>query len=388
MRVLIAPDKFKGTLTARQAAAAMARGWRRGRPGDELISLPVSDGGDGFGEVLAAFSCAKLVRTVSTDAAGRRHIVPWWWDPASRTAIIESARVIGLAMLPPAKFHPFDLDTRGLAKVIQAAARRGARRCVVGIGGSATNDGGFGLAVGLGWKFTDRHGNPLLKWTDLTHLSRIDPPRQFLLPRQITVAVDVHNLLLGVKGCTRVYGPQKGLKPADYHLTEACLRRLAKVVHKQTGAAAESLPGSGAAGGLGFGLVSFAGARLESGFALVARESELNRHLRRVDVVITGEGRMDRSSLMGKGAGELARCCNRLGKTCIALAGEVSDRAGLQRRFLGLGALTDLTSAGQARAKAAFWLEKLAAGMARRVESWGDTRRDEPGKSPQNRRFH
>ena len=148
LKVLIIPDKFKGTLTAREAAETIARGWRKIRPEDTLELLPMSDGGDGFGEVMGKLINARIQTTPTVDAAHRPCQSQWWWEPKTKTAIIESARVIGLAMLPPGKFHPFALDTFGLGKVIQAAARKGAKRCLVGIGGSATNDGGFGMARG------------------------------------------------------------------------------------------------------------------------------------------------------------------------------------------------------------------------------------------------
>src|SRR6185369_6413412 len=146
LEVLIVPDKFKGTLTAKAAADAMARGWRRGRPNDAIEVLPMSDGGDGFGEVISN-SLGAVPRSLRTcDAAHRGCTARWWWEPKSKTAVIETARIIGLAMLPHDRYHPFDLDTYGLGKVMRAAADLGARRCLVGLGGSATNDGGFGLA--------------------------------------------------------------------------------------------------------------------------------------------------------------------------------------------------------------------------------------------------
>ena len=154
-RILIVPDKFKGTLTAHAAAQAIAQGWREVHPADALELLPMSDGGDGFGEVLAGL-LSVTARTVDTvDAAGRPCAAARWWDAAQRTAIIESARVVGLALLPPRQFHPFALDTSGLGALLRAVLTEGASRCLVGIGGSATNDGGFGLARAVGWRFLD-----------------------------------------------------------------------------------------------------------------------------------------------------------------------------------------------------------------------------------------
>ena len=285
LKVLIAPDKFKGTLTATAAAGAIAAGWRHARARDVLQLLPMSDGGDGFGDVVRALLHAEA-RTVKTlDAAHRSCEARWWWEPKSKTAIIESARVIGLAMLPAGRFHPFNLDTFGLGTVISAARAEGAKRLLVGIGGSATNDGGFGLARALGWKFFDKGGKLIERWTRLNALARIRPPRRRKFGK-IVVAVDVQNRLLGPRGATRVYGPQKGLRSSDFALAESCLRQLARVARRPFGQDYARLPGAGAAGGLGFGLMAFLGVRLEPGFALFARHAKPSRCLRAADLEI------------------------------------------------------------------------------------------------------
>lgn len=366
LRVLIVPDKFKGTLTAFQAAHAIARGWRRVRPRDRLDLLPMSDGGDGFGETFGVLLGARTHRTRTADAAHRPCVARWWWQAETKTAIIESARVIGLAMLPPGKFHPFELDTFGLGAVLLAARRKKGRRVIIGIGGSATNDGGFGMARALGWRFLDESGRELEKWIELQHLARIVPPRERRLFGSITVAVDVRNPLLGLRGATRVYGPQKGVRPAEFAAAERNLKRLAVVFRKFCGQDFAARPGAGAAGGLGFGLQAFAGARLESGFELLARQARLVRRLRAADVVVTGEGAMDLSTLMGKGAGQVARLCRRHGVPCVGLAGTVAREPRLRRRFAEVGALTDLTTLASAKARPEFWLRELAAEMARR----------------------
>src|ERR1051326_259221 len=213
LKLLISPDKFKGTLTAHAAASAMAAGWKSARPYDELELLPISDGGDGFGEMLSILLQAQLQTAKAVDAAHRPCEASWWWPPASQPAIIESARVIGLAQLPPGKYHPFELDTEGLGMLLQAAAAKGAARCLVGIGGSATNDGGFGLARALGWQFFSTHDEKIVRWTELRTLAQVRPPEILRPFKSLIVAVDVQNPLLGANGCTRIYGPQKGLRP-------------------------------------------------------------------------------------------------------------------------------------------------------------------------------
>ena len=365
LRVLIVPDKFKGTLTAHAAATAIARGWRKARRTDQLEPLPMSDGGDGFGEVMGALLDAKIQKIQTVDAAHRRCAARWWWEPTSKTAIIESAGVIGLAQLPPGKFHPFQLDTFGLGAVVRAASAQGARRCLIGIGGSATNDAGFGLARALGWEFHDRAGNSLESWTQLHALTHLIPPARRRWFEETIVAVDVQNPLLGSEGCTRIYGPQKGLKPGDLAAAEKNLRRLAEVSKNQSQRDFAAQPGAGAAGGLGFGFRCFLGAVLQPGFELFARHAELGQRIRAADLVITGEGALDASSLMGKGVGEIARVCRKLEVPCLGLAGTVLSPKRTRKHFTSVHGLTDLTSAGQAKAKPALWLEKLAEKVAK-----------------------
>jgi glycerate 2-kinase len=367
LKILIIPDKFKGTLPAGAAARAIANGWRKARPHDSLDLLPMTDGGDGFGEVISSLLHAKVQRRTTVDAAHRPCSARWWWEPERRIAIIESAAVIGLAMLPAGRFHPFELDTFGLGAVIRAAAAKGAKRCLMGIGGSATNDGGFGLARALGWEFLDRHASLIEQWTGLDKLAKIHAPSSRRFFSQLLVAVDVQNPLLGPRGATRVYGPQKGLRPPDFERAERCLRRLAQVAKTDFGRDLARAPGAGAAGGLGFGLLAFLGARLESGFDLFARQGMLERHLHAADLIIVGEGAIDSSTFMGKGVGQIAARCREQGIPCVALAGVVSASAKKRRIFMRTYALTELTAAEQAKANPAYWLERLAALVAR---SW------------------
>ncbi len=363
--VLIVPDKFKGTLTAPDAAAAIARGWLSARPQDSLDQLPMSDGGDGFGQIISQLLKAEPQIVSTVDAAHRPRHALWWWHAPSRTAIVESAQVIGLAILPPGHFHPFQLDTHGLGPVLQAAADHGARRCLMGIGGSSTNDGGFGLARALGWRFLDAAGGEIQNWTDLHQLHSLTTPQAKLLFDELIVAVDVQNILLGPTGCTRVYGPQKGLLPGDFEMAEQCLENLAKTVSRDSTNDISTEPGTGAAGGLGFGLRAFAGARLQPGFDLFAALAHLRDRMEKAQLVITGEGAIDESSLMGKGVGEVARMAQELRVPCLGLGGIIAESARASGRFARVQALApDLTSAAEAQAHAAGWLEKLAAKVA------------------------
>jgi len=320
----------------------------------------MSDGGDGFGEVFGRMLGARPKSIRTENAAHERCLADWWWESETKTAVIESANVIGLAMLPEKRFHPFELDTFGLGLVLKAIAERGARRCLVGIGGSATNDGGFGLARALGWRFLDRAGNPIESWTWLVDLDSVVRPKRRVQFKELTVATDVQNPLLGPRGATRIYGPQKGLSPGQIPNAESCLRRLARVVSREFGHDSARLAGSGAAGGLGFGLVTFAGARILPGFDLFAQQARLERRLRDAQLVITGEGRLDKSSLMGKGVGQIAYRCRQLGIMCIGLAGSVEPGQAVLKTFAEISALSSLTSSSEARSHPGIWLERLA----------------------------
>ena len=364
LKILVIPDKFKGTLTAPAAAEAIRRGWSKARPEDRVTLLPMSDGGEGFGEVMSETFVARRQQVRTMDAAHRPCLASWWCDAKRKTAIIESARVIGLAMLPSKKFHPFKLDTFGLGALFQAARRKGARRCLVGIGGSATNDAGFGLARALGWVFLDRNGHALERWTELSSLASIRRSRRRRWFDEIVVAVDVQNPLLGRHGATRIYGPQKGLRPRDFPKAERCLDRLRTIWKKQFGPDFSRVPGAGAAGGLGFGLMAFANARLQPGFGLFAKSSALEQHLRAADLVITGEGAIDQSTFMGKGVGQVALKCSSLKIPCIGLAGALARSSRLNRTFSQLRALTELTSEAEAKLRPAHWLERLAQAVA------------------------
>lgn len=369
MQVLIAPDKFKGTLNASEAAEAIARGWLKQRPDDKVDIFPISDGGDGFGKLLGKHLGADthFVRTVN--AAGQPINAPWWWVPKLKLAIVESAEVIGLAQLPPGKFHPFDLDTRGLAAVLRDVEKARPKLCLVGIGGSATNDAGFGMAVGLGWRFFDGQGRLIRSWTSLDALQTVKPPKEELRLGQLTVAVDVRNPLLGPRGATRIYGPQKGIRPQDYEPAERCLRKLVRVIadlspqYRKLSAAA----GAGAAGGLGFGFCAFLGGKLEPGFALFAKFTGLEKHVRQADLVITGEGAIDKTTLsMGKGVGQVARLARRFRRPCLGLAGIVTASRTSTAPFTGLFAIVpELASQKAAMAKPRQWLTRLASQTAR-----------------------
>jgi glycerate kinase len=251
--------------------------------------------------------------------------------------------------------------------VLKAVAAKQVRRCVVGIGGSATNDGGFGLVRALGWKFVDKEGKSIERWTELTKVRQLSAPKKRKLFNVMQVAVDVRNPLLGPKGATSIYGPQKGVRPQDFAFAEECLAQLARVTEEYFGQRFDKEPGTGAAGGLGFGLRAFLGASLEPGFDLFEKEAGLDEELQKADLVLTGEGAIDESTFMGKGVGELARLCQRLKIPCFALVGNCERKS--QKQFAQVLRLTDITSREQALKRAGYWLERLTE-KAARSEVW------------------
>lgn len=367
LRVLIVPDKFKGTLTAAEAAESIASGWRKERPKDVLTLLPMSDGGDGFGTVTGQLLKARKRQVATLDAAHQPCRCAWWLS-SKGIAVVESASAIGLAMLPKGTFHPFQLDTFGLGRVLAEVARSGAQHCLVGVGGSATNDGGFGLARSLGWEFLNRRGERITEWPELTRLWRITKPEASLGIERLTVVADVTNPLLGPKGASRVYGPQKGLRPQDIPVAEKCLARLAKVAANELGRDYARLSGSGAAGGLSFGLRAFLGATLEPGFDAFSDLAGLSKRLDRADLVITGEGKVDSSSLMGKGVGSLAELCKEKGIPCVCLGGAIDPGVKGVPLFHRVKGLLDLTTEKKALAQPRRWLERLSREIGRGLE--------------------
>lgn len=367
MKVLVIPDKFKGTLTAREAGEAIARGWLSVRGADAVDILPMSDGGDGFGEIIGGMMGLTESRVETVDSAGRPRSASFW--VGADQAVIETAQVNGLALLPPGVFHPFELDTFGLGKVFAAATTAGAKRMLVGIGGSSTNDGGFGMARAMGWRFLDELGLEIKRWTELDGVTHVHPPAE---PQAFTVtaAVDVQNPLLGPNGASRIYGPQKGLREQDMAKAEACLERLATTMKAALGEDFAVEPGTGAAGGLGFGLRAFLNASFVPGSELFAQAARLDERLKNSDLVISGEGAIDGQSLMGKGVGELFERCRRAGVKRIGLAGSLGP--GVVEQFskdpdlLLMGIVPELAPLAQAKAEPARWLGILAAEAAKK----------------------
>ena len=335
MRFLIANDKFKGSLSAPEVAQAI----QDGLPESSEVDLcPIADGGEGFTSTMLAAIGGKWVECDTVDAL-HRPIKARYAITDTGLAVMEMASACGFELIPAADRDILQSSTYGTGLMIRhAASQKGVERILIGIGGSATNDGGVGLADALGILLLDSEEDPLSPCpAGLTDLAIIDRDQLINLP-PIDVACDVDNPVLGPNGATAIFGPQKGATAAEQEILESFLTHLIKI----TGAhdLAEK-PGAGAAGGLGFGMMHFLNAELHPGFDLVSNALELPERISQVDLVITGEGSLDAQSLSGKGPIGVARLAKNLGKPVIALAGHISPEVRESGIFEQTGALTD-----------------------------------------------
>jgi glycerate 2-kinase len=330
MRVVIAPDKFKGSLTAIQVAAAMGRGALAAAPGATLDLLPMADGGEGTVDALVAATGGVIREAHVTGPLGESVTARFGLLGDGKTAVLEMAAASGLVLVPTEQREPLVATTRGTGELLLLALASGARRVIVGIGGSATNDGGAGLGQALGFRLVDAEGRELSPGGGaLGGLARIDASsrRRELDGVEIDVACDVANPLCGPEGASAVYGPQKGATPEMVGLLDRNLAHFARIVARDLGVAIDHLPGSGAAGGLGGGLVAFAGGKLVPGINLVIDAVGLAGHLAKAELCLTGEGALDAQSAFGKTAAGVARLAHSLGCPTLALAGTIGPGA-------------------------------------------------------------
>ncbi|MGH3920001.1 MAG: glycerate kinase family protein [Pseudonocardiaceae bacterium] len=321
MRVLIAPDCFGGTLSAAQVAEAVERGWRRAAPGDELRLRPLADGGPGFVDVLHNALGGIMHSARVTGPAGEP--VAAHWLQHETTGYLEAAQACGLHLVPSWQRDATTATSRGVGELLAAVRDAGLRTAVVGLGGSASSDGGAGALAALGAVAVDTAGQPLPPGGGaLVLCARLDG-RAAVDGLRLVAAADVTNPLLGRYGAAEVFGPQKGAGPEQVRELEAALTRWADVLEQATGRAVRELPSGGAAGGLGAALLGL-GAERVSGVQLVAERSRLDDALDHAELVVTGEGSFDWQSLRGKLVTALAEGAARRGLPCIVLAGQVS----------------------------------------------------------------
>ncbi|MCC7494839.1 MAG: glycerate kinase [Fimbriimonadaceae bacterium] len=334
MRILVAPDSFKDCLPAAAVAAALAAGCRRVVPDATVVELPLADGGQGTTAALVAALGGEWRTATVSDPLGRPISARFGWLPAERLAILEMASASGLERLAATERDARVTSTAGTGELLRAALELGARQILLGIGGSATNDGGAGFATALGARLLDGRGAELPPGgAALAGLAQIDTrgldPR--LTQVALQVACDVDNPLCGPRGASAVYGPQKGADSAAVAVLDAALAHYGCLLARDLGRAVAEQPGAGAAGGLGAGLLAFTSARLSPGIELVLQAVRFDQQLADADLVISGEGRLDAQTLHGKTLAGVLRHAQPAGVPVVAVAGAVSgDLAALR----------------------------------------------------------
>lgn len=330
MKLVLAPNAFKESLTAAEAARAIRRGLARALPGAELIEFPVADGGDGLADVLRHHLGGTILRRTVTGPLGRpvQARLLRLSAPGPRTFVVEVAETSGLRLVPPSRRNPMRATSRGLGEMIAAAVERGAERVIVGLGGSATVDGGAGMAQALGFSLLDRAGKSLpIGGGPLERLARIVPPPDSgrLARTEFLGICDVRSPLCGLRGAAAVFGPQKGATPVMVPRLDRGLALLAACLRRDLGRSVTRLPGAGAAGGLGAGLTGFLGASLVPGADWLLDLTGFDAVLDGADWVITGEGRLDAQTLENKAPAVVARRAAARGIPTIGLAGSVDS---------------------------------------------------------------
>jgi len=330
MKIAIAPDSFKGTMTAMQVAECIEKGLKAGMKKVSCRKVPMADGGEGTVQAIVDATGGKFVKRTVTDPLGRKIKATFGLSGDGKTAVMEMAEASGLALLKPKERNPMKTTTYGTGEMIRHALKLGVKKILIGIGGSATNDGGTGMASALGIRFLDSKGRQLegtganLSKIAAIDISGIDPR---LKKVQIEVACDVDNPLTGKRGAAYVYAPQKGATPAMVEKLDAGLKNLAAVVKSDLGISILRVPGSGAAGGLGGGLMAFLGGRLRPGVDIVIDSVKLSKRIKGCDLVITGEGRMDFQTAFGKTPAGVARVAKEQDIPVIAISGCLGKNA-------------------------------------------------------------
>lgn len=371
MKIIAAPDSFKGSMSAIEAAEAIERGVKAVVPDAEVVQLPLADGGEGFVETIVHAAGGQIIEVEVSDALGRK--VPSFYGviDEGQTAVIEMAAASGLPMLQLHERNPMIASTYGTGELIVAALNRGCRKIWVGLGGSATNDGGVGMAQALGYRFYDNEGNLVEPFTSQwLQIAKIDAANADSRLRQIEIsaACDVDTVLCGPEGASSIFGPQKGASPEQVKQLDRALERLAERMAIDLGISVHTLKGGGAAGGLGAGMTAFCGASLRPGSKLVLDAVGFDQHLHGCDLVITGEGQTEAQSAMGKAPQEIARRAKSQGVPAVCVSGGLKE--GYERLHNhGMTALFSLVpypcELNEAMAQAPAWMARAVSEIMR-----------------------
>ncbi|MBQ2898080.1 MAG: glycerate kinase [Clostridia bacterium] len=328
--VVVAIDSFKGSLSTFQAGKAIKDGVLQVYNDAKVIISPIADGGEGTVDAIVSATNGEMIKTVVSDPIGSKIEASYGIITKTKTAIIEMSAAAGITLIDEKERNPMNTTTYGVGEMIMDAISRGCRKFVIGIGGSATNDGGIGMLQALGFEFLDKNGNQVaLGAKGLKDIVRIktDNVAKELKECSFRVACDVKNVLCGENGCSKIYAPQKGATPEMIRDMDLWLKKYAELTKQVIPDSDADMPGTGAAGGLGFALLSYLKATLESGIELVIKETELENYIKDTDVVITGEGRLDGQSYMGKAPVGVAMLAKKYNKPVIAFSGCVTDDA-------------------------------------------------------------
>mgnify|MGYP001106435350 CR=1 FL=1 len=337
MKILVCPDSFKESLSAVEVCNCIERGLKRANSKFKIEKVPLADGGEGTVEALVLATGGRIFKCRAANPLGKKIWARYGILGDGKTGVIEMAAASGLALVARAKRNPLVTTTYGTGEMVASALERGCRRIIIGIGGSATVDGGAGMAQALGARLLDGKGKDIrFGGGELEKLEKINLK---FMDRRISrtdfiIASDVRNRLLGPKGAARVYGPQKGATPDMVKRLERGLSHLARVIKKELSISVENIPGSGAAGGLGAGLYAFLGAKMESGVELVMRIAGLEQRIKKADLVITGEGQVDRQTLYGKAVMGVIKMAKKYRVPVICIAGSILPEA---RDLYGFG---------------------------------------------------
>lgn len=340
MKIVIAPDSFKESLSALEVAEAIAQGVRLALPNAEIVLAPVADGGEGTTEALVRATQGQLLTEIVTDPLGNRITAQWGLLGNSQTAVIECAAASGLHLVPPTLRNPMLTTTYGMGELIKAALDKGLRHFVIGLGGSATNDGGAGMLQALGAALLNIYGEEInvggAALNQLAHIGLTSLDYR-LAKCRFEVACDVTNPLTGETGASAIFGPQKGATPEQIKLLDQALTHWGKAIEQATGKAVSTVAGAGAAGGLGATFLGFFNAELKSGIELILDAMQFDELVKEADLVITGEGHLDQQTLYGKTPLGVAKRAKRYGVPVIAVAGALTaDLA--QLKTLGIDA--------------------------------------------------
>lgn len=329
-KVVVAIDSFKGSLSTFQSGNAIKQGICEVYPDAEVVISPIADGGEGTVDAIVSAAGGEMISVEVTNPLGKKIKASYGVVQKTKTAIIEMSASAGITLIDETERNPLITTTYGVGEMIKDAIEKGCRKFVIGIGGSATNDGGIGMLQALGFEFLDNEGNQVslgAKGLKDIVCIKTDNAIKELGECEFCVACDVENTLCGENGCSAVYGPQKGATPEMIKNMDEWLLKYSELSKEVLPDSDATAPGTGAAGGMGFALMSYLNGKLESGINLVIKETELEKHVKDADIVITGEGRLDGQSYMGKAPVGVAKLAKKYEKTVIAFSGAVTDDA-------------------------------------------------------------